>query len=1038
MPIECPQCGTENTSDSQFCKKCATPLPFHGDLSATKTLETPAKGLALGSTFAGRYQIVEELGKGGMGAVYKALDTQINEEVAIKLIRPEIASDEKTLERFSNELKLARKISHKNVCRMYHLDKEEDISYISMEYLEGQDLKKLIWEKEKLPAEEAIGIAQQVCEGLIEAHELGIVHRDLKPQNIMIDDRGKAKIMDFGIARSVEAPGVTQTGVIIGTPDYISPEQAEGQEADERADIYSLGVIMYEMVTGSVPFKGDTALSVALKHKAQLPLDPRKRNPAIPDDLSRLILICMEKERNRRYQTAKDLLDDLRNFEHGLPLGTKVRPRRATFTQKLIRSRLFIPALVIVIAIIAVFIWKSLSREEIVAAPKIENSIAVVSFRNDTDDESNDRLSQRVLPSALSTILENSGLFAYAPSKERMDDLLNSLRKKETEFIDTSTGIELCRRLGVKTLVTGSLNQAGETYNMILRILDVENGKSLASFMSESGLKESLLGAQIDEMGLKICEEMGGSIEKIGKGRLNIAGVTTSSIEAYQHYLDGIDFYWKWRFDEARDEFRKAIEIDPSFASAYRWLCTGSLLPFEERKEAITKALELSSQATEKERMYIQARAAAILERDSKKFIKIHEDILKKYPQEKLAHFLIGNRLHKSYGDYEGAFKEYEAAVKLDPNFSEAVLYLGIMYFHKREFEKSLELLKKSASLSQGNANPPDTIGELYFKWGKLKKAVDWRKKAVKMDPDLYQVYWALAYTEALRENYDEALAWLDRQLEINLSQDARITNFTTRSFLNQWLGRFEQSLLNIQKAEELGYRYYPNLLRADVYLDKGDFEVSREYLNKSSFTKHYTSFSHFYFGLIDVKQRNLESARSRLEDMRSFFQTEKVQTNFMNKPPDFKDERYYTFDILESEIALQEGSVDIDRFLKAFGGDRAFLDRRYTLWQIDKAINLHWPSYTKDCIPRAYLQVGDLDKAIEAYEGLVTFNPESIDRRLIHPLNYYRLGKVYEQKGNKRKAKANYRKFLKLWKEADPGIPELEDAKAKLASLRN
>jgi len=187
MAIKCPKCQTENPADSKFCKECATPLPFIGDLSVTKTLETPAKGLALGSTFAGRYQIVEELGRGGMGTVYKALDTQINEEVAIKLIRPEIAADEKTLERFSNELKLARKISHKNVCRMYHLEKGEETPYISMEYLEGENLKTIIQKKEKLLTDEAVSIAQQVCEGFAEAHRLGVVHRDLKPQNIMID-----------------------------------------------------------------------------------------------------------------------------------------------------------------------------------------------------------------------------------------------------------------------------------------------------------------------------------------------------------------------------------------------------------------------------------------------------------------------------------------------------------------------------------------------------------------------------------------------------------------------------------------------------------------------------------------------------------------------------------------------------------------------------------------------------------------------------------------------------------------------------------
>jgi serine/threonine protein kinase/Flp pilus assembly protein TadD len=1001
----------------------------------------------MGSIFMGRYKIVEELGRGGMGAVYKALDSQINEEVAIKLIRPDIASDEKTLERFANELKLARKISHKNVCRMYHLEKGEETPYISMEYLEGKDLKKLIWEKEKLPVEEAIGIAQQVCEGLTEAHRLGVVHRDLKPQNIMIDKDGQAKIMDFGIARSVEAPGVTQTGVIIGTPDYISPEQAEGMEADERADIYSLGVILYEMVTGSVPFKGDTALSVALKHKALLPLDPRKRNPEIPDDLSRLILICMEKDRNRRYQTVKDLLEDLRNIEHGLPLGTKIRPHRGNFVSSLVRKKLFVPTLILILSIVALAVWKFRPHEEIVAAPKIENSIAVVSFRNDTGDESNDRLSQRVLPSALSTILENSGLFAYAPSKERMDDLLNSLRKKETEFIDTSTGIELCRRLGVKTLVTGSLNQVGEAYNMILRILDVENGKSFASFMSESGSKESLLGAQINEMGLKICEEMGGNLEKIGKDRLNIAGVTTSSLEAYQHYLDGIDFFWKWRFDEARDEFRKAIEIDPSFASAYRWLCAGSLLPREEKREAITKALELSSQATEKERMYIQARAAAILEGNSKKFIKIHEDILEKYPQEKLAHFMIGNRLHIMYGDFERAFQEYEAAVKLDPNFSEAVNSLGILYFYKREFEKSLELLKRSFSLSQGNANPPDTIGELYFKWGKLKKAVDWREKAVKMDPDLYQVYWALAYTEALRENYNEALAWIDRLLERDPPLRFLINALYYRGFLNLWTAQFEQSLQDFRKAAELqeneiGLDYWKPI----VYLEQGDYESSRECFESyfEGQIRRYPDYVNgnkivraFFLGWIDMKERNLTSATARLEEMKSLLQSDETKAIWI-RVPHRQNFHNYLFDIIDCKVRFNEGKADVEKILESLSGDWwPYKDEQYNLWDVGFVIrHLNFPPFVRDFVPRAYLQEGELDKAIEAYEKLVAFNPESIDRRLIHPLNYYRLGKVYEQKGNKRKAKSNYRKFLKLWKDADPGIAEVEDAKKRLVEL--
>jgi len=364
MGVECPKCKIKNTSDSQFCKSCATPLPSSKEIPVTETLETPAEELTKGTTLASRYEIIEELGKGGMGRVYKVHDTEIKEKVALKLLKPEIAADEKIIERFRNELKIARKVSHKRVCRMYDIGKEEEKYFITMEYVEGKDLKSLIREKGTIPENEVLKLTKQICEGLAEAHELGIVHRDLKPQNIMIDKEGNAKIMDFGIARSVEVPGVTQTGIIIGTPDYISPEQAEGVEADQRSDIYALGIILYEMMTGRVPFKGYTALSVAIKHKSQLPKEPKKLNPEVSKDLNRLILICMEKDRERRYQKAEDLLSDIRNIEEDFPLGSKIRPRRMTFMETLIQKKLFMPALafvtIIVVIIITVFLIRKL------------------------------------------------------------------------------------------------------------------------------------------------------------------------------------------------------------------------------------------------------------------------------------------------------------------------------------------------------------------------------------------------------------------------------------------------------------------------------------------------------------------------------------------------------------------------------------------------------------------------------------------------------------------------------------------------------
>jgi serine/threonine-protein kinase len=240
MAIECPKCNTENTSDSEFCKKCATPLPESKDSGITDTMETPKEELTRGTTLADRYEIIEELGRGGMGRVYRVDDLKLKQEIALKLIKPEIVLDKKTIGRFRNELKTARMISQKNVCRMFDIGEAEGTHFITMEYVRGEDLKSLIRKMGHLSAGQAISIVKQVCEGLTEAHKLGVVHRDLKPQNIMVDREGYARIMDFGIARSLESKGITVAGMIIGTPEYMSPEQAEAKDVDHRSDIYSL------------------------------------------------------------------------------------------------------------------------------------------------------------------------------------------------------------------------------------------------------------------------------------------------------------------------------------------------------------------------------------------------------------------------------------------------------------------------------------------------------------------------------------------------------------------------------------------------------------------------------------------------------------------------------------------------------------------------------------------------------------------------------------------------------------------------------
>ncbi len=358
--MKCPRCLNDNPEGTRFCGRCGRELPGSGETlpTGTATFQTPSKGLERGTTFARRFEIIEEIGQGGMGTVYKAYDSKIREVVALKLLKPEIASDPEVIERFRNEIKLARQVAHRHVCRMYDLGEEWLSIYISMEYVPGEDLKSFIRRSGHLNEAKAVGLAKQIAEGLAEAHRLGVVHRDLKPQNVMIDKDGNAKIMDFGIARSLHTRGVTGTGVIIGTPEYMAPEQAEGRDIDHRVDIYALGAILFEMVTGRVPFEGTTPLSIVLKHRSEPPADPQTLNSQISAGLSRIILKCLAKSRDDRYQSATAVLEDLTAVEQGLPMTRQVTARTKPLTDREITvkfrlRKILVPALIVGALVIA-------------------------------------------------------------------------------------------------------------------------------------------------------------------------------------------------------------------------------------------------------------------------------------------------------------------------------------------------------------------------------------------------------------------------------------------------------------------------------------------------------------------------------------------------------------------------------------------------------------------------------------------------------------------------------------------------------------
>ncbi len=364
--MKCSKCSFENPGKSIFCARCGSRLEAPDkDRTVTQIFTSPLTHLKVGSVLDKRYQIIEELGRGGMGRVYKAIDVEIDEKMALKVLNPEISNDENTINRFRNELKVARRIRHKNVCQMFDLEKSDGMYFITMEYVSGEDLKNTINRLGQLSEGKTLIIAKQICKGLSEAHRLGIVHRDLKPQNIMIDRAGDVRLMDFGIARSQMSAGLTETGAMIGTPEYMSPEQAVGEEIDHRSDIYSLGIILFELATGKTPFKGETAVSVALKHKTEAPPDPRKLNEHVSYKLGDVILKCLEKDRGKRYQSVQEILAELVGIEEGLSTTDKVMPDKPESIETKPKKRFpsyAIPGFIALAALIVVGGWLLLPK----------------------------------------------------------------------------------------------------------------------------------------------------------------------------------------------------------------------------------------------------------------------------------------------------------------------------------------------------------------------------------------------------------------------------------------------------------------------------------------------------------------------------------------------------------------------------------------------------------------------------------------------------------------------------------------------------
>jgi len=450
----------------------------------------------IGKTIS-HYKILEKLGEGGMGVVYKAEDTKLRRTVALKFLPPGLIRDNEAKKRFVHEAQAASALDHPNICTVYEIGEADDGQmYMAMALYEGETLKEKIGQK-PIKMDDAVDVACQIAQGLVMAHEKGIVHRDIKTANIFITKNGPVKLLDFGLAKLSGRTKLTQEDTTLGTVSYMSPEQARGDEMDHRSDIWSLGVVFYEMITGQLPFKGDYDQSVMYAIMNQDPEPVTGLRTGVPMEWERVVNKVLKRNADERYQNVGDLLVDLKGLKKDL--DSHVIPRTAKGVEKAERKtgirKLAIGTGIALILVLAFFMLRSFISEEVLGSAPVP--IAVISFENQTGEPSYDRL-QKVIPNLLITSLEQSK-YLCVTTWQRMRDLLRQAGKQEVLVIDEETGFELCRMEGVDAIVLGSITKLGDVFVTDVKVLDVHTKEILKSARSEGRGESSIIDKQIDD-----------------------------------------------------------------------------------------------------------------------------------------------------------------------------------------------------------------------------------------------------------------------------------------------------------------------------------------------------------------------------------------------------------------------------------------------------------------------------------------------------------------------------------------------------------
>jgi len=1028
--MRCPKCRTENRPGTKFCGNCGASLETKskGSTSDTKTLVTSIADMKVGSTFADRYHILEKLGKGGMGGVYKARDINIDENMALKILNPEIASDEKTLQRFRNELRLTRKISHRNICRVFDLSEYEGIHYISMEYVSGEDLKSLIYRVGQLTVGKAVIIARQICEGLNEAHRLGVVHRDLKPQNVMIDSEGNAKIMDFGIARSVKSEGITEEGVIVGTPEYMSPEQVEGNEIDGRTDIYSFGIILYEMLTGRLPFEGKTPLSVAVKQKSEKPLNPRRINSQIPENISRLILKCLQKKADERYQDVGELLAELREIEKQMPETDKVLPKRKTtasreITVKFNLKKVLTPVLIVIsLFVIGFIVWKVLWHQRTVVSEGARPSLAVMHFENNTGDESFDHW-RKALSDLLIADLGQSR-FLKVLSGEKLFDVLKELNLEQSETYSSKNLKDVASKTGVTYILTGRLTKAGDTLRVNTSLLEAETERIIGREQVE-GIGEESLFDLVDQLTKLVKEDFKLSSSDIqGDIDLNIREITTDSQDAYRYYRDGENYKSQGEYLKAIPLLEAAVAIDPGFAMAYRglYICYSNLGYQSEAVKNLEKAYEKRAHVSKREQYSITAEYFRQTEKTYDKSIEAYEKLLELYPEDEIANNNLG-LLYMTVERWDDAVERLSVSRESKARGLQSYTNLANAYTAKGQLDRAAEVLEFYLDNIRESIYVRADLARVLMMQGWFDRVQEELDKILSVNPSFENQYEIRGSVYQMRGELEKAEVEFTKLLETenpNIHNTGRYLLY--KLYLMQ--GRFQEAEEQVtegiemaQVIEDPSLEANWKLIKAYLYFLQDEPDKSTSALSEAedmALSIENLSFqrqAQFFRCLVDLRTGSLDEAEKGAEKLKTMIQ------KGMNQ----KEMRLYY--LAHGFIQLEKGRTDeaVSEFRKGLTLLSAHDEMR--AWFLNAAAE-------------AYYRSLDLDSAQNILKEIFDDRNLRMEGDYFFSKNLYLMGRILEDKGFKKEAKKYYSELLNIWENADEGFPLKKEVRTRSQSL--